>query len=648
MINQNTNEGLLKFFKDLSEQSFKTEQQLYRKSGYGVNSVEQLYEKLLTDKGFQDYQKVLKKAVYGKYYEWLQYLYFYPVRNSIIQEFKDTQSFQKLWGEKGFKNLRWEFSSKKKNEFFDENGKIKKDNLEQVMLKIGAEIYQRFKDNFNSSYGGENDALKEEFLTEMGDTIMRNLFTGQYVLYKKVKGPGGKIVEQGSTHRVFNIEAKQTIKFTQKGDEYITDAFTVQAREFKRNFTGIHLDERSIAKNIQDGINAVILNDKYSDLRLKEKFDIGPNGSQFTVQLLGAGITGNAKNIDYNMVAEIFLGVVADAILKYKQKDVMIDRFDIISPERIKTLGALIQRNSYLVNELLKTNTAAATSGTMGEILMALFLNLMNSEYTVQVLGQKVTGSGQDAIDIALVKGTEKQLEGIGFQVKSGTSFNKGILLYEGSLNIYNNKYMARYFTNDIYQRFIEDLDNLWMKRGYSYQNGQQQLGGGEEEMSRVQFDLIRAIPNFLRYGQEDQLEEYKNIRNNFYIINFNFVPASVIFYCFYSSLSTEIGQKKIEESFGFGYDKQHPQNANSNGNYLLGTWDSAFLRMQEIAGEAKILNINQGPDVLDKEKNPYSSFDKNKNKIVPEAWKKNLKLYFSGLQINIKDKLEILLQKAM
>jgi len=83
------------------------------------------------------------------------------------------------------------------------------------------------------------------------------------------------------------------------------------------------------------------------------------------------------------MVAEIFLGVVADAILKYKQKDVMIDRFDIISPERIKTLGALIQRNSYLVNELLKTNTAAATSGTMGEILMALFLNLMNSEYTV-------------------------------------------------------------------------------------------------------------------------------------------------------------------------------------------------------------------------------------------------------------------------
>jgi len=95
------------------------------------------------------------------------------------------------------------------------------------MLKIGAEIYQRFKDNFNSSYGGENDALKEEFLTEMGDTIMRNLFTGQYVLYKKVKGPGGKIVEQGSTHRVFNIEAKQTIKFTQKGDEYITDAFTV-------------------------------------------------------------------------------------------------------------------------------------------------------------------------------------------------------------------------------------------------------------------------------------------------------------------------------------------------------------------------------------------------------------------------------------
>jgi len=86
-----------------------------------------------------------------------------------------------------------------------------------------------------------------------------------------------------------------------------------------------------------------------------------------------------------------------------------------------------MENDPHLLKELFKTTTLSATSGTMGEILMALFLNSMNTEYNmeyiVEVLGQKSTGSGQNAIDIAMYQEEKGKLNGLGFQIKSGSTF---------------------------------------------------------------------------------------------------------------------------------------------------------------------------------------------------------------------------------
>jgi hypothetical protein len=65
--------------------------------------------------------------------------------------------------------------------------------------------------------------------------------------------------------------------------------------------------------------------------------------------------------------------------------------------------------------------------------------------------------------------------------------------------------------------------------------------------LSEVKNILVESIPYFMRYD-EAQMEttNFALEQNNFYIVNFSFVPASVLFYLMYWSIKEATAEAAV------------------------------------------------------------------------------------------------------
>jgi len=159
-------------------------------------------------------------------------------------------------------------TNKWQGEFLDRNGNVNLRSLEIVMKKMGEEIYRRFRKGMEGLDDGKGGALKESMLADLSDVIMRGMLNGSYTIYKKVKGPDGKVQrEKKNNVKIFSVvrdggleKVKHKIKMVKVGSEYVAEAFkvTLNLPNEDLDFVQLNLDQETMLKNLHLGISSVL------------------------------------------------------------------------------------------------------------------------------------------------------------------------------------------------------------------------------------------------------------------------------------------------------------------------------------------------------------------------------------------------------
>lgn len=277
-------------------------------------------------------------------------------------------------------------------------------------------------------------------------------------------------------------------------------------------------------------------------------------------------------------------------------------------------LFKMIKEDPHILNEIIKQNYAAGVSGTIGEVIFSLLLRIAQSnsetKTTVKILGQTDFGTGSAAVDVKLMSAG---LRDIGFQIKNYSSIKNTISLYGQSNKLSAEKEMSRYIEDSAYkvlqQIFFTEHSNTNPLGVYYNENY-------ETSIKMTNNILNQHIPYYLRFDEASIQKQNQDLaQNNFYIINFSFIPASIIFIFVAESLE-EIDIKR-KDFFYFSDNKQEGDILHNNYGNLLSSWEQTYK------------NLSQ------------------KNNNMLQNFKDNLYINFLGARITFKNKLDIIFDKT-
>lgn len=312
----------------------------------------------------------------------------------------------------------------------------------------------------------------------------------------------------------------------------------------------------------------------------------------------------NRENIVFiDIVAESFYEVVYNN-LPNDQKNDFLKYWKDKGKEAFKNLG------EDKLNKILQANTAAAVSGELGETMVTLFLSGLPKKEgeLVQIFGQSTSKLGkQAAVDIGLQLSKQQ----IGFQVKNYTSIQDNMSLYDQSIDL---------MIQDI-QRYLneEDLDKFKQNVGAALSNENSTKETANSNLCILQ----KNLHNFLRYdeasGKSDEVKEYQN---NFYILNFKIIPASVLFLLLARLIKNEERKAEIDEKkvFFISSDKQKAERDNvlSSDNDFNTTYTNVVGNIRKIK-----------PKIWSYKKNTL------------ELPQKNFYINFTGIKIKFKNEVQ-------
>ena len=255
-------------------------------------------------------------------------------------------------------------------------------------------------------------------------------------------------------------------------------------------------------------------------------------------------------------------------------------------------------------------------------------------EKTVQILGQEMTTSGSAAVDVLLTKKEGDLIQKAGFQLKNYSSVQDEVVLYSQANKFYSQgdkNAMERYIESSTLSELYRLAREIFIERSMPFDSN---VATGGDHFDTLRNILAQSIPNYIRYDQADLMDKSFG-KNNFYIINFQFIPASVIFYTLAVSLLEQ--EKYLEKQNMFFFQGMH-RATSKYGNLLSGysddlakSWDESWMTIRD----AKIGELGK-----DKLLYPYPED-------VPNVWKENLYLNFKGVQIKFKNALSILWSNA-
>lgn len=293
----------------------------------------------------------------------------------------------------------------------------------------------------------------------------------------------------------------------------------------------------------------------------------------------------------------------------------------------------MIQDDTHLASEIYKVNTEATASGTIGEIMFASLLGLMKTEEeSVKILGQELTTTGSAAVDIKLEKQLGKEIQRVGFQIKNYSSVSDEIVLYAQANKFYDESSMIRYVESGLLKHLYNIANQIFVERSMPLNSNVAEGGDHFDEMRNI---LTQCVPNYIRYDQADLTTDEFG-KNNFYIINFNFVPASVLFYTLAKAIETQENYLKQQNMFFF----QGMYGAKSKHGLLEGypddlsqSWDKSWRTIRDNYLKQGKLDLT-----------PYTG---EQGSDVPNIWKENLYLNFKGVQIKFKNELNFLWSNA-
>ena len=612
---------LTTYFLEKAQESFNSEQLLYKQIPNNIYySVDKLYFSLKDPKGFKQFQDDLQKAIYGVNAEWIQYLYDRTViKNIVTTGSAKIADLYKIGG----KNYSTEYFSV--GQIRSESGNVTSKQVRAQIRKLATDLTHNFENMYKKT-DFEKSKEFEAMIAEIKEGITRGLM---------LNGFRAKFKQDDKTH----ISGKTRINiFTLSEEDESKFIFT------SPQITEIYLRQEELIDVIQKNTKDII--NKYKDVL---GVSYTTSTSTFTAAINFINDSGflkrDVKNASSQELEQIqqwiyknadaiamkFLEEIASAIHQAHPDKSIGNLFSYQS-----TLASMIQKDAHLAMEIYKANTESSVSGTLGEILFAALLTAMKmEEKTVQILGQEMTTSGSAAVDVLLTKKEGDLIQKAGFQLKNYSSVQDEVVLYSQANKFYggsdDKNAMERYIESSTLSELYKLAREIFIERSMPFDSN---VATGGDHFNTMRNILAQSIPNYIRYDQAD-LTDNTFGKNNFYIINFQFIPASVIFYTLAISLLEQ--EKYLEKQNMFFFQGMHGAKS-KHGNLLSAypddlaeSWDKSWMTIRD----AKLGELGK-----DKLLYPYPED-------VPNVWKENLYLNFKGVQIKFKNALSILWSNA-
>ena len=618
----NKTEKLDVYFQTLARESFKSEKLIYDKiKSNPYTSVEVLYDKLIKSSGFPQYQDDIQTAIYGDNVEWIKYLYDKAVIKKIVST--GSSKISELYKIRGFDAKNYLSVGKLRGK----RGNILKRNLDTQFKKIGQDMSKNFSDALSQKGDISDSPAFKPMIAEIGAAITNGLKNNSFrVKVSDIDKKGNQItkIENRHIYEISETEEGGSPIFTIKGD----------VRE-------ILLTQNELIGIIQNSTKDIIKKYKKS---LGVSYTTAE--STFTEMLKFIPDSGflklNEKNAskDDLLMAQEFVRANALEIVRVFFQEIIYAVNSVHSGTSInkiwdyeETLVQMIQDDTHLASEIYKVNTEATASGTIGEIMFASLLGLMKTkEESVKILGQELTTTGSAAVDIKLEKQLGNEIQRVGFQIKNYSSVSDEIVLYSQANKFYDESSMIRYVESGLLKHLYNVANQIFVERSMPVNSNTAEGGDHFDEMRNI---LTRCVPNYIRYDQADLTTDEFG-KNNFYIINFNFVPASVLFYTLAKAIETQENYLKQQNMFFF----QGMHGAKSKHGLLEGypddlsqSWDKSWRTIRDGYLKQGKLDLT-----------PYTG---EQGSDVPNIWKENLYLNFKGVQIKFKNELNFLWSNA-
>lgn len=612
---------LVTYFSKMAKESFDSETLIYNKinpNPYG--NVDTLYNELMKPDGFKRFQERLKIAIYGENAEWIQYLYDSRVIKNIVST--GSTKIRDLYKIQGFRGKQY-LSVK---QLRGKRGTILKTKLEDQFDRISKQMTNNFKKSLDKNI--QNSPLFEQMISEIQTAISNGLRSHSFTVKMNDVDKKGRKIEKEENMQLFKISEEED----NNGLTYNVSA-----------------NVKEILFRQDELVN--IINDSTADIIKKYKKDLNVSyttaESIFTKSLRFSFYNADVLGVDQKKaspedmrIAQEFVKLNAHAIVQVffdgivqavnsAHKDTKIEHIWDYEPQMV----SLIQEDPHIASEIYKINMEAAASGTIGEVMFAHFLRIIkDNEESVKILGQEMTTTGSAAVDIKLERKLGEQIQRVGFQIKNYSSVGNEVVLYSQTNKFYDESQLIRYVEGGLLKHLYEVANRIFIERKMPADSTKAEGGDDFDEMENI---LAQCIPNYLRYDQADLASTNTFGKNNFYIINFNFVPASMLFYTLSKAIAAQENYIKQQNMFFFsgmsGVKSKHGLLKNSNS--LSESWDGSWIKIREA-------NKDQNG------KYDLTPYVENGNE-VPNIWRNNLYLNFKGVQIKFKDQLNFLWSNA-
>lgn len=564
------NETVSEFFKKKAKESFDKEKQLYKNEW---NNVEELYKSANEDNGYENFQSKLRSNIFGSSYSFL----FSFCDNKFLKKIITTGTGRI---EKAFQDGELTFLRKTISERDSENGfqglyhltELEGEKREGTLREISRRTAEV---TFDKLINSKIITFKGEYYKTVQELYQQSLYAAfsSFGYRFKEKGVSGavkkkKIDEEGkeiSEFELLYLTADQEGIHIQKGEQ---DQLYFDVEELKKI---LKQSLQQLPKTIQEA---------KKDINCK--INLTTTSNEFLVQFKSNNDKSKDEKKFISQVAEIFHNVVYKSLGEDKKQKNKIQKDEIeVSKKQndfnnfwtSKGEASFKKLGIKKIKKILSANQEATVSGELGETMVAIFLETLPTEQQeiVKVFGREIGKTGQAAVDIGLVSSK------IGFQVKNYTSIDNSMALYSQSNDLFAND-IIRYLEQSTLEKFRNDIS-----LGYKEKDEIE-----EEKVEENLVNLQESIPHYLRYdeaqGAADAVKEYQN---NFYILNFRIIPASILFYIMAQIVKEQENKAKDLDIFFLTSEKQKAGRNDvlkSNGN---------FVDTYKIMREKKINNKN-------------------------------------------------------
>lgn len=429
----------------------------------------------------------------------------------------------------------------------------------------------------------------------------------------KSKGSGGgykQLTSQNSSKEVLQLTYSQIIELSKDKPFFLKD---IKLQGDNKVISTIFTDKiKNQIRELNDGydINFKLDNDEltisndrlYMDRNMffnnmmKLKFDYSKYASKDYAK----------NNENFQTDKEIMSNIFYDTLKGTLQNNLVVkdNQVDVISSfnkwwaeKGEKGFLKMLDNNPTQIYEIASKSAEANVAGMLGETLMGLFLsNIEIPGSVVKVLGQSDHGNGQAAVDLKIMfPDNEGSIKTAGFQIKqyaaSESSGNKVDLYSDTSLKL-SDTHMARYLEATYLEKiraifFKKDYESYWLNSTEGSKNGGIENSSIEETKNILNAHLMY----FMRYdeaqmknGTFDELEQ-----NNFYIINFRFIPASSLFILAAFAIEDQLGieMTSTKDFFFFSETVKHVGKQNNMMSSLI-----RYINLPEVQEASKSDNL--------------------------------------------------------